>query len=135
MQKFIKFGVFSGGGWLLDAGLLLLLTLSFGLPLSNANFVSSSIAALSVYTASRFLVFNSSEKRPIFRTFLYFCYTCGIIIAASAVIGPVAWSLQRSADFFNLALTAGQLSFLAKVGITPPQLIANFFMSRYLAEY
>lgn len=134
MQKFLKFGALSGGGWLLDSGLLLVLSQGMGVSLSVANFISSSIAALSVYTISRFVVFHVSENRPMLRTFIYFSYTCGIIVVASFLIAPVAWSLQRSADYLLLSPTAAQISFLAKVGITPPQLVANFFMSRYLAE-
>jgi putative flippase GtrA len=134
MQKFIKFGIFSGGGWLLDCGLLLFLTQSIGTALSVANFISSSVAALTVFTISRILIFQPSESYPLLKTLIYFCYTCGIIVAASAVIGPIAWLLQHAAEYFSIELTRGNISFLAKVLITPPQLLLNFFMSRYLAE-
>lgn len=119
----------------MDSSLLLLLSQSFAVSLAAANFISSSIAALSVYSVSRFLVFSESQGRPLLRTFIYFCYTCAIILLASLLIGPLAWMLQRSADYFSVSLTAAQISFLAKAGITPPQLLANFLMSRYLTEY
>ncbi|MDQ3059745.1 MAG: GtrA family protein [Pseudomonadota bacterium] len=135
MEKFLKFGALSGGGWLLDTGLLLALSQNFGMSLPAANFLSSSIAALSVYTLSRFVVFHASEGRHFFRTLIYFCYTCGVIVAASVLIGPMAWSVQRSADYLSISPTLMEVSFLAKVGITPPQLLANFFVSRYLMEY
>lgn len=134
MQKFLKFGALSGGGWLLDSGLLLVLSQSIGISLFAANFISSSIAALSVYVIARFLVFEASKNRALLRTFTYFCYTCSIIVLASILIGPLAWSLQRTAEYLAISPTAAQISFFAKVGITPPQLVANFFMSRYLAE-
>ena len=135
MQKFIKFGFLSGGGWLLDSSLLLLLSQRLGISLSMANFISSSIAALSVYTVARFVVFHASQGRPLLKTLAYFCYTCGIIVLASVLIGPLALSLQRGADYLSVSPTAAQISFLAKVGITPPQLLANFLMSRYLVEH
>ena len=65
---------------------------------------------------------------------MYVWYTLGVIAAASGIIGPIAGGVQRAADHFTLVLTAGHVSFLAKVIVTPPQLLANFFMSRFLAE-
>ena len=134
MKSFLRFGALSGGGWLLDAGLLLLLSQSFGVPLSLANVISSSTAALSVFTVSRLLIFNPVVERPWLRTLLYACYTLAVIAIASAVIAPIAAGIQHASTYFAFALTAGSVSFLAKVIITPPQLLANFFMSRYLAE-
>ena len=134
MHSFLQFGLLSGGGWLLDCGLLLLLSGKFNIALPVANVVSSSIAALTVFTISRLLIFTPAARRPLVRTFLYACYTFAIIALASAVIGPIAGLSQRAAEHLAVALTAGQIAFLAKVLITPPQLLANFFMSRYLAE-
>lgn len=119
----------------MDSSLLLALSQSFGIALPVANFISSSTAALSVYGVSRFLVFDASRGQLLRKTLIYFGYTCGVIFAASALIGPIVWLLQRSTDYLAVTLTAAQISFLAKVGITPPQLLANFFVSRYLSEY
>lgn len=134
MRSFLQFGVLSGIGWLLDCGLLLLLTQGFGAPLSIANVFSSSTAALTVFTISRLLIFESAAERTGLRTLLYACYTFGIIAAASAIIGPIGWWSQRVAEHFAIVLSTWQVSFLAKVLVTPPQLLANFFMSRFLAE-
>jgi putative flippase GtrA len=134
MHKFIKFGIFSGSGWLLDCSLLLFLSQIVGTPLFAANFISSSIAAITVFTISRFYVFQSTESYPLLKTFVYFCYTCGVIIAASVIIGPIAWLSQHTATYFSINPTIGQISFIAKVLITPPQLLANYFMARYLSE-
>ena len=134
MHKFIKFGIFSGGGWLFDCSLLLFLSQIIGVPLFAANFISSSIAAITVFTIARFLIFQSVKNYPLLKTFIYFCYTCGVIVVASVIIGPIAWLSQHTAAYFSIYLTAGQISFIAKVLITPPQLLANFFMTRYLAE-
>jgi putative flippase GtrA len=133
LRAFLQFGMLSGGGWLLDCAVLLLLSQRFGVALPVANVGSSTLAALTVFTLSRLFIFQKAEERPALRTLLYACYTFGIIAAASAVLGPVAWLSQRTAEALALSMTAGQISFVAKVLITPPQLIANFYMARYLA--
>lgn len=134
MRSFLRFGALSGGGWLLDCAILLVLSQSLGVPVSVANFVSSSTAALLVFSMSRFLIFESSRAQPFVKTLLYFFYTCGVIVAASAVIGPVVWLVGQANDYLALQMGPGQAAFLAKVIITPPQLLANFFMSRYLSQ-
>lgn len=134
MSSFLKFGVLSGGGWLLDCSILLVLSQSFGVQLSVANFLSSSTAALLVFTVSRFLIFESSRAQPFIRTLIYFFYTCGVIVVASAVISPVIWLVRHVVEYFALQTSPGQAAFVAKVIITPPQLLANFFMSRYLSQ-
>jgi putative flippase GtrA len=135
LRSFIKFGALSGGGWLLDCFLLLLLTAKLSTPLTIANFISSSVAALSVFTISKFLVFKPNGASPILKTFIYFGYTCAVILLASVIIGPAAWLVKRTADYLAIELAPGQLTFIAKVLITPPQLLANFLMSRYLVEH
>ena len=132
VRSFIKFGTLSGGGWLLDCGILLILSQTFGITLSIANFLSSSIAALIVFSTSRFLVFNSPSPQSVKSTAVYFVYTCLIIIAASSVIGQVEWVFKYISDINKFELTAGQLAFVAKVIVTTPQLLANFIVSRYL---
>jgi putative flippase GtrA len=134
MRRFLKFGALSGAGWLLDSGILLVLSQGFEVPLSIANFLSSSIAAIVVFTASRFFVFDAARAQPLLKTLIYFCYTCGIIVVASIAIGPVLWMIEYSSRYAEVQLTAAQAAFLAKVVITPPQLLANFMMSRYLSE-
>jgi putative flippase GtrA len=133
MKNFLKFGILSGGGWLLDCGILLALSQTLGIALSYANFISSSVAALVVFTVSRFLIFDSSTEQSLLKTGIYFCYTCGIIFAASTVIGPILRLIRYSSQYLEIWPTAGQAAFLAKVLITPPQLLVNFIMSRYLS--
>ena len=134
MKNFLKFGTLSGGGWLLDCGILLLLSQSVGIAISLANFISSSTAALIVFTVSRFLVFDATPEKSFLKTILYFGYTCGVIFAASTVIGPVLRLIRYASQYLEIWPTAGQAAFLAKVLITPPQLLANFMVSRYLSK-
>jgi putative flippase GtrA len=134
MHRFLKFGALSGGGWLLDCGLLLVLSQAIGLSLPVANFLSSSVAALTVFSASRFLIFRAARSKPLLKTFIYFLYTSGIIILASTVIGPVLAWIEFMRHYIGIQLTPAQAAFIAKVVITPPQLLANFMVSRYLSE-
>ena len=134
MSSFLKFGLLSGAGWLLDCALLLLLSQGFGIHISIANFVSSSVAALLVFTVSRFLIFDSTPGRSFLKTLIYFFYTCGVIVVASVFMGFLVRLVQYGAPQLALEITQGQAAFLAKVIVTPPQLLANFLMSRYLSR-
>lgn len=118
----------------MDSWLLIFFSRNYGVHLSVSNFMSSSIASITVYMISSFLIFNSSGGQSIKKTVVYFCYTSTIIVLASIVIGPVAWLLRMGAEYAVIGVTSVEIAFFAKVLITPPQLIANFFMSRYLAE-
>ena len=133
MKNFLKFGTLSGAGWLIDCGILLVLSQTFGVALSIANFISSSTAALIVFTVSRFLIFDSNTQNSILKTLVYFFYTCGVIFAASTVIGPVLRLVRYGSQYLELSPSTGQAAFFAKVLITPPQLLANFIISRYLS--
>jgi hypothetical protein len=55
-------------------------------------------------------------------------------MTASALIGPANDFSQVLARFIGIDLSPREHLFLAKVFITPPQLIANYLMSRYLIE-
>lgn len=119
---------------MLDCTILLVLSQTFKISLPVANFLSSSIAALTVFTASRFWVFDISTQKPAVKTLIYFFYTCGVIVAASVVIGPVVWLAKYMFGYTSTDLSPAQAAFIGKVIITPPQLLANFMMSRYLAQ-
>jgi putative flippase GtrA len=133
-RAFIKFAVLSGGGWLIDCALLLFLSGPAGLHVTLSNLISSCVAALLVFTVSRFVVFDAPTRRPGTATLLYFVYTCVVIAVASVAIGLVAIAISQLAKAVAITLGSSQISFLAKVFITPPQLLANFWMSRYLIQ-
>ena len=134
MQQFLKFGALSGGGWLLDSTILLVLFHIFNVFLPIANFLSSSIAAVTVFTASRFLVFDVSTEKSGVKTLIYFFYTSGVIVVASILIGPVVWLAKYVTGYLSFDISSAQAAFIGKVIITPPQLLANFMMSRYLSQ-
>jgi putative flippase GtrA len=122
-------------GWLVDCMILLILSGPVALHVTLANLISSCIAALLVFTISRFLIFDARTPRPRTATLIYFFYTCAVIAVASVAIGFVAAVIAQLAKAFSVSLGGSQISFLAKVFITPPQLLANFWMSRYLIQH
>jgi putative flippase GtrA len=134
LRSFFQFGLLSGGGWLLDCTLLLILSQAAGVDISVANVISSITAALAVFTVSRLHIFEPAARRPLVRTVAYALYTLCVIAAASALLRPLVGWLELAARHLALAPSSGEISFAAKVLVTPPQLIANFFMSRYLSQ-
>lgn len=134
MKYFIRFAILSGGGWLLDCVLLLLLVhLGSGLGLSN--FASSMVAGVTVFLVSRRLVFDTANSPVLGSAVFYMTYQVFSILVISLIIGPVAMSAREGLEAFGVFLNIGWTSFLGKVLLTPPQLLANFFMSRLLVKY
>lgn len=134
MKHFIRFAVLSGGGWLLDC-LLLLLLVQMGSGLGPSNFASSMVAGLTVFLLSRGLVFESPESPVLGGTLFYMIYQIFCILVVSMLIGPVAVSGREALEAFGIFPNVAWTSFLGKVLLTPPQLAANFLLSRYLVEY
>lgn len=133
MKRFLKFGAISGLGWLLDFTLLMVLVHA-GVPAAIANFISASIAALSVFVISRHLVFERAKGAVARRLLGYFAYTLAMITLASLAIGPVIWLIGRTAEAAGLEPGRQILAALGKIAITPPLLIANFLTARHLSQ-
>lgn len=135
LRKFFQFAGLAGCGWLLDFGILLLLVRAAGVTPSLANVVSSLIAASTVFLVSRALVFAGPAGGVHVRLGLYMLYTLGVILAASVVVGLLASRLASPAGLLGVRLAAGTAAAAgAKVLVTPPQLLLNFFVSRFLSE-
>lgn len=133
-RAFVRFVGLSGSGWLLDLGLLMLLSRGLGLPLGVANMLSSATAALAVFLVSRHLVFDAAPGRVAARALVYLGYQVIGIFLASLLIGPAATLAGRLGALVGLQPAAGALAFWGKVFITPPQLVANFLISRFLIQ-
>lgn len=133
MKSFFRFATISGCGWLLDSSLLFLFTQWLNLPVFQANFLSSVIAAIVVFSVSRLLVFRAKRGHYLVRTGLYTLYTCVVILLASSAMPWTLLLAKTLASHYSLPLGAGSEVLLAKVFITPPQLLANFFTARVLA--
>ena len=131
---FLKFGGLSGLGWIADTCILLLLVQLAGMAPFAANIISSCIAALSVFLLSREKVFNKATGGTGLRVAFYLVYTLTVILIASACMGAITAWLGGLASAQGVALSATVLAAVAKVLITPPQLVLNFLVSRFLIE-
>jgi len=70
-EVILQFGTVSGCGWLLDTSLLFLFNQWLHLPVFQANFLRSVIAAIAVFSASRLLlVFQARTAQYLVRTAL-----------------------------------------------------------------
>ena len=134
LVAFLKFGGLSGLGWLLDACILLALMGLLGVAPFAANFVSSAIAALSVFLVSRELVFNKAAGRTGLRVAAYLAYVLVVIAVASAGVQLITAWLRELAEAQGWAMSATAAAGAAKVVVTPPQLILNFLVSRLVSE-
>ncbi|SIS52929.1 GtrA family protein [Phaeovulum vinaykumarii] len=134
LRSFLRFGGLSGAGWLVDFTLLIVLVRAGVAPVA-ANFVSSATAAAGVFVLSRHLVFAAEHGGLAWRLLAYLLYTAGVITAASLAIGPVMAALGAAAGGLGVDLSPGALAALAKVVITPPQLLLNFLVARIMAQW
>ncbi len=134
LLAFLKFGGLSGVGWLLDFTLLLSMVSGLGLPPFVANVISSSTAALTVFLVSRRFIFARNEGALGTRIAAYFVYTLCVIAAAALAMTFIIRVLNGLALAYGDAPSSTLLTAVAKVLVTPPQLLMNFVMSRYLSE-
>lgn len=134
LASFLKFGGLSGLGWLADACILLALVGLLGVAPFVANFISSSIAALSVFLLSRELVFDKASGRTVLRVAAYLAYVVLVIAVASLGVQLLTTWLRDLAEAQRLSVSDPAVAGLAKVLVTPPQLVLNFLVSRALSE-
>lgn len=131
--RFARFVMLSGCGWCLDMALF-----GWGVTLGAdpfaANLLSALTAASLVFLASRRLAFARQEGAAAQRSALYALYTLGVILLAGRAIAILMLAMDWMAGRAGLAPTPALAAMLAKVAVTPPQLLANFLVARALAE-
>lgn len=134
LRLFLSFAALSGAGWLLDAALLLGLVGLVGMPPAQANVISSCTAALTVFLVSRQRLFTKASHHFALRVVIFVSYSLTIIFIASWAVQFLVRQLAPwLATWSSVDPTLGAAA-LAKVIVTPPQLMMNFFMSRFLSE-
>jgi putative flippase GtrA len=131
---FMRFVAVSGAGWLLDASLLLALIGAFHAPAFGASLVSSSIAATCVFLVSRRFIFDGKATFVGLRVGFYMCYTIGVIVIAAAAIQAIVTMLRGTAESDHIVVGSTVLAGIAKIVVTPPQLLANFLVARSTSE-
>lgn len=124
----LRFAALSGCCWLLDLGLLLCLTAAMAWPAFAANVVSSLVAAAAVYLNAHSRIHSGQANGGHLRLGLYLCYTLAVILAASRALNYIETGLS------GFAWPGVWVTLLAKIAITPPQLLCNFLVSRFVAR-
>ena len=127
-RDFARFAALSGGGWLLDAGLLLALVGLASVPPQVANLFSASTAAALVYLVAHRRIHSGAPHGVQLRLGAYLVYTAALILAASWALVPLT---ALAAQFTGPGVAA---AFVAKCLVTPPQLLCNFLVSRAVAR-
>lgn len=129
----LGFASLSGAGWLFDMALFSVLVSVAGFAPALANFISASIAALSVFLLSRSAVFGNrgGGARP---ALVYLGYTWAMIVVWSFAIASLAGLLATPADDGNaLVGEPSMAAIVAKVIVTPFSLALNFLVARFLS--
>lgn len=103
--------------------------------LGVANFASSLVAALGVFMVSRWLVFKPARVSVFPEALFYSGYQVLNILLASMLIGPVAKIARAGLQAFGWLPDLEWIAFTGKVLVTPPQLVCNFMVSRFLVQY
>jgi putative flippase GtrA len=134
MRNFLSFGGLSGLGWLLDMSLLLIQVAVLSVPEFAANMVSSLVAAGTVFLLSRRFIFASAPGKLPLRMASYLLYTVLVVLIASIALHWLADFISRLAQQHMMELGATTVAAAAKILITPPQLLLNFVMSRFMNE-
>ena len=124
----MRFILLSGGCWLLDMSLLLAFSVEMHWSPALANVFSSLIAAAVVYLIAHRKIHDGLRYAQTARVLSYLCYTLAVIMLASWALGTVRGWLMPFISTPAVALV------LAKIIITPPQLLSNFFVSRFVAR-
>ena len=122
-----RFALVAGLGWLVDLAILMALAGWAGLPAGWANVVSSLSAACLVYLVSHYRIHDGRPDAVSLRLGAYLLYTTLLVLGASFV-------LQFLVRAMSEYITPAQALVTAKVLVTPPQLLANFLVSRHLAR-
>lgn len=132
LNKFFRFLLVSGLGWVLDFGIFTLLTQWGGLLVLWANYLSSLPAVTFVFFVSTRKTFVCRPDGLSLRVkyLLYVLYQA-VLISLVSLVGEGLSHLLAHASWDLLAVHA---KLAAKVLITPITMLCNFFVLRQITE-
>lgn len=136
LNKFLKFVLVSGVGWVLDFGIFTLLTGLLGWPVVGSNYLSSLVAVTFVFSVStRKILSNRAEGHsPRVKYLVYVAYQLVLVTAVSFLAQWLHELLGRWQVIAALPILAENTKLLAKILITPITMICNFFVLRQISE-
>lgn len=127
LNKFLRFALISGVGWLIDFSVYTALTHLTPIPVAAANYVSSLPAITYVFFVStrKLLSCKTDRASRLTKYLVYALYQLALVSAASFAMQALSGVLAAYTQYGKLA---------AKVLITPFTMTANFFVLRMIAE-
>ena len=136
LNKFLKFVLVSGVGWVLDFGIFTLLTGLLGWPVVGSNYLSSLVAVTFVFSVStRKILSNRAEGHsPRLKYLVDVAYQLALVTAVSFLAQWLHEALGRWQVIAALPILAENTKLLAKILITPITMICNFFVLRQISE-
>jgi putative flippase GtrA len=132
LRRFLGFSLLSGVGWLCDFSIFSLLVKLFGMQGFPANLISSYCGVTFVWFTSLKLVFNRRAKGQERFLVIFWCYQFGSILAYSQVLSLIVHGIQQLG---KLELIGQNAIIVAKIIITPFNLLTNFMFMRYLTRF
>lgn len=127
LNKFLRFALISGVGWLIDFSVYTALTRLTPIPVAAANYVSSLPAITYVFFVStrKLLSCKTDRASRLTKYLVYALYQLALVSAASFAMQALSGVLAGYTQYGKLA---------AKILITPFTMTANFFVLRMIAE-
>ncbi len=132
VHTFLGFVLISGVGWFLDLATYAAISQLFAVPPSCANFISSLVGVTYVWMVALNRLFERSDYGQSVYLIIYWSYQGISILAYSALISTVLTL------FFNFKLDQVfeiSSAVMAKIIITPPNLLTNFFFMYFLSKF
>lgn len=116
---FLKFGVISGLGWLIDFSIFVTLG-AVGVIPGIANGIAATVAVTFVYFSSLRPIFKYEGHYLVRKLVAYWFYQLFAVTLASLAV--------------NVLATSGVYPVMAKIIVTPFTFLANYIFMRWLAE-
>ncbi|WP_089724009.1 GtrA family protein [Candidatus Thiosymbion oneisti] len=132
LRRFSAFAFLSGLGWLCDFGTYTLLVKVIDFPPHAANFVSSYVGVTFVWFTSLKSVFGTAGAFRGQFLVTYWVFQFLSISCYSLLLNLVAHFLQAQGAF---GLPIGQPEILAKIIVTPVNLVTNFLFMKFLSLF
>jgi putative flippase GtrA len=131
LQQFARFFVTAGIAWLADLLVFFVITHFNWLTPGLANIVSCLVGASFAWLLSMRHVFYKQQAGSQRMLLVYWAYVLATILLFSALINAMVPELTRLGTQVNLVFSA---PLWAKILVTPPSLLLNFFVMRALAS-
>ena len=127
LNKFFRFALISGVGWLIDFSVYTALTRLTAFAVAGTNYLSSLPAVTYLFLTStrRVLACKTDRASKLTKYLVYALYQMAMVSAASFLMQALAAWLAAFTEFYKLA---------AKILVTPFTMTANFFVLRVIAE-